>query len=265
MRVSWRNDRAQLLSHAEWHARLDRKNRRQGTSAPTLAAVWAGPVDLYGALHQQPALTGLVIDEVLVERQSSVDDFSGPRNHDLVLRGHLPNREGVVVCVEAKAGEDFGPTVARQAKVAAAAKAKADDAARPGKLKTSNASARLEGLLKRFVRYPVAEQRVQDLRYQLLTALAGTVSEAKGHGAHHAVLMVHEFLTDQRDDEGIIEEHEQDLGNFCTTVFDVEPPGRQQTPWCVEVPDETRGVRLYLARAITDLRALTLESKAAGA
>jgi len=265
MRSFWRNDSAPLHSHAAWSARLDRKNRRPGTSAPTLAAVWAGPVELFGALHRQPALLGLVIDDVVVEGQSAVDEFSGPRNHDLVLRGHLANGERAVVCVEAKAGEDFGPTVARQAKAAAAIKAKADDATKSGKLTTSNAPARLEGLLKRFVPYPAAEQRVQDLRYQLLTALAGTLSEAKDHAACHAVLMVHEFLTDQRHDERIIEEHDRDLWNFCTTVFDFEPPGRQHIPWCVQVPEDIGDLKLYLARAVTDLRAITLERNTTGA
>lgn len=36
------------------------------------------------------------------------------------------------------------------------------------------------------------------MRYQLLTALAGTLSEAEERGAQHAVLMVQDFLTDQR-------------------------------------------------------------------
>lgn len=49
---------------------------------------------------------------------------------------------------------------------------------------------RLQGLLKRFVPYPPFDPRVQRLRYQFLTALAGTLSEAKTSGAQHAVLML---------------------------------------------------------------------------
>lgn len=174
--------------------------------------------------------------------------------------------EGVVVCVEAKAGEDFGPTVAQQARAAAAAKVAADHAVvASGKRKTSNAAARLEGLLARFVRDRRFEQRVQDLRYQLLTALAGTISDALAHDARHAVLMVHEFLTDQRADERMIEQHEKDLWNFCTTVFSVEPPGREHVPWSVELPEahNAPGLTLYLAHAITDLRTVTLERRVA--
>src|SRR5215213_11442178 len=124
MRAFWRHDKP-LRSHAEWRGKLG-KNSKQGTSAPTLAAVWGGPVELMGALQQQPALEGLRLTHVVVEAQSSVDEFSGPRNHDLVARGELPNGERVVICVEAKAGESFGATVKQQTSAAARAKSVAE-------------------------------------------------------------------------------------------------------------------------------------------
>jgi hypothetical protein len=114
------------------------------------------------------------------------------------------------------------------------------------------------------VPYAPDEPRVQRLRYQFPTALAGTLSEAKALGARHAVLMVHEFLTDERDDEQVIREHDRDVWEFCTTVFDFEPPGPDVAPWCVELPglSEAPDLTLYLARAITDLRTSTLEQTA---
>lgn len=256
MRTFWRRDKA-LHSHARWRGHLG-KNSKQGTSAPTLAAVWAGPVEVMGALQNQPEFEGLRLTHIAVEAQSAVDDFSGPRNHDLVAHGELPNGERVIVCVEAKAGESFGATVAQQTAAATRAKANADQAG-----KTSNAQDRLTGLLERFVGYPAAEQRVQELRYQLLTALAGTLSEAEEAAALHAVLMIHEFLTDQRPDEKSIREHDRDLHNFVTTVFDQEPPPAHDAPWCIDVSGMPWAgkQKLYLARAITDLRSKTLEGK----
>jgi hypothetical protein len=129
--------------------------------------------------------------------------------------------------------------------------------------RSANAPERLKGLLKRFVGYPPTERRVQDLRYQLLTALAGTLSEAEVQGAQHAVLMVHEFLTDERPKEELLLERDRDLHNFVTTVFDQEPPLGHQAPWCINVSGMPwAGDRhLYLARAITDLRTATLERK----
>ena len=56
MRAFWRGDE-RLYSHAQWRGKLG-KNSKQGTSAPTLAAVWAGPVELMGALRQQPEFEG---------------------------------------------------------------------------------------------------------------------------------------------------------------------------------------------------------------
>ena len=102
-----------LCSHAEWRGKLG-KNSKQGTSAPTLAAAWGGPVELMGALRRPPEFEGLRLTQLMVEAESSVDEFSGPRNHDLVARGELPSGECVVICVEAKAGESFGATVKRQ-------------------------------------------------------------------------------------------------------------------------------------------------------
>src|SRR3954454_5234491 len=164
MRAFWRGDK-RLRSHAEWRGKLG-KNSKQGTSAPTLAAVWGGPVELMGALRHQPAFEGLQITRLVVEAQSSVDEFSGPRNHDLVAWGELPSGERVVICIEAKAGESFGATVKQQTAAAARAKSVAEKAG-----KTSNALERLNGLLERFVDYPTSEPRVQNMRYQLLTAL----------------------------------------------------------------------------------------------
>jgi hypothetical protein len=256
MRALWRGNQP-LHSHAQWRGKLG-KNSKQGTSAPTLAAVWAGPVDLVGVLERQPRFGGMHLTLIAVEAQSAVDKFSGPRNHDLVVRGELPNGERVVVCVEAKAGEDFGATVKQQT---AAAKRALTKAEKDGK--TSNAPERLSGLLERFVANPPSEQRVQDMRYQLLTALSGTLFEAETQGAQHAVLMIHEFLTDERSNEQVLYEHDRDLHNFVTTVFDQEPPSGHDAPWCIDVSGMPwAGDRnLYLARAITDLRTATLEGK----
>lgn len=255
MRAFWRGDKP-LHSHADWRGRLG-KNSKQGTSAPTLAAVWAGPVEVMGALRHQPALEGLRLTDFVVEAQSAVDEFSGPRNHDAVLVGVLPDGERVCICIEAKVKESFGPTVKQQA---AAAKRATEDARDAGK--KSNATARLNGLLGRFVGYPHSEERVQAMRYQLLTALAGTLSEAEQQAAQHAVLFVHEFLTDQGADEKLLEKHHLDLHRFMTTVLDCEPPSMEGGPWCMDVSGApwANGIKLYIARAVTDLRTSTLEA-----
>ncbi len=145
MRVFWRTEEKPLHSHGEWRRRIDSMNREQGTSAPTLAAAWSGPTEVMDALRRVPALEGLRLTSIVVEDQSAVDEYRGPSNHDAVVHGVLPDGARVVVCVEAKAGEGFGGTVQQQIAAAAGAKRRAAK-----EHKTSNASERIEGLLKRF-------------------------------------------------------------------------------------------------------------------
>lgn len=198
-----------------------------------------------------PALEGLRLTSIVVEAQSAVDQYRGSRNHDAVVHGVLPDGARVVVCVEAKAGESFGGTVEQHFAAAEVAKRRAEK-----EHKTSNLPARVEALIKRFFNATTTDPSVQAQRYQLLTALAGTLSEAATHKASHAVLFVHAFLTDQRRDAKVLDDHYNDLKRFSTAVFGVDLPDHRDLSWCVAVPSlpEAPGLRLYLAHAVTDLR-----------
>jgi hypothetical protein len=250
VRASWKKPDERLASHADWRTRLSRKDRRTGTSAPTLAAAWSGPVELHGALSDQEHLAGLRVTEIVVERASRFDSFAGPRHHDLVVHGELPSGETAIVCIEAKAGEELDRTVEHYTDDAASKRAKGEP---------TDAPERIDALLDRYVPYGRHEERVALMRYQLLSALAGTEKEATLCGANHAILLLHDFVTDQRPLDRSAE-HAQDWQRFCTTVFDREPPGADQVPWCIEVPAPAgMTARLYLAWAVTDLRTATLE------
>ena len=167
---------------------LDGRTKR--TSAPTLAAIWAGPVELWGALQLEPAFDGAVIDKVVAEAQAAFDRYrGGRRNHDLVVHLRLASGDRLVVCVEAKAGEDLGPTVEQYRKAAEAKRRRGEK---------TNAPERLDDLLAHYVPHDPSEERVLKMRYQLLSALAGSVAVAGHEKADHAVLMLHEFITDQR-------------------------------------------------------------------
>ena len=253
MRFSWRADDCPLPNHAAWLNHVDPKNRKPGTSAPTLAAAWSGPLDLLGALATDPRLGHLTVRGAAVEARATFDAYRGNvRNHDLLVRAVTADGEPVVVCVEAKAGEPLGATVAEQARDAA--KSKQANA-------NSNASARPTDLVTRLCRYAIDDPRVATLRYQLLTAWAGTLADAAD--AAHAVLAVHEFRTDERpDDKSMLSGAE--LDRFADAVLGCELPAAHDVPWCIRVPNAD-GIHaaLYLAHLVTDLRSAALEAASA--
>jgi hypothetical protein len=80
------------------------KNSKQGTSAPKLVTVWAGLVDLMGALQRQLEFEGVRLRHIVVEPHSAVDKLSRPRITSSSCAATSPNVT-LIVCVEAKAGE----------------------------------------------------------------------------------------------------------------------------------------------------------------
>jgi hypothetical protein len=249
VRFFWRSNDARLTSHAAWVGRLERKNRVSGTSAPTLATVWSGPLDLLAALETHPDLVDLVIHDAVVEMKSTFDESGGnARNHDLVVHASTPKGEPVAVFVEAKAGEPLGETVAKQRVIAAKAKQK-------------NARSKAEKRLVDLVGgLELGDPRIEDVRYQLLTAWAGTLASADGF--EHAVLAVHEFQTDARPRDKT-KVNGTALALFTDVVFGLELNPDHSIPWCVRLPD-VAGIDavLYLAHVVTDLTTATLKPAA---
>jgi hypothetical protein len=243
VRFYWRSDGAILDDYGAWLDHIEPKNHQPGTSAPTLALAWSGPLDLLGALATVPELANLSVESATAEVKATFDTHGGNvRNHDLVLRATSAAGESVVVCVEAKAGEDLGDPVLKQR--VRAKNALADNP-------RSKATQRLDDLLRRLCRYPPDDARAQALQYQLLTAWAGTLADAAGHD--HAVLALHEFQTNERPEDKTTHNRES-LDRFADAVLDCELPDRAP-PWCLRIPDKDGlGTKLYLAHVVTDLR-----------
>lgn len=240
MRLRWRDK--PIRTSAEWLANISAKDDQPGRSAPTLAAAWSGPLDVFAALDGEPAFEKLQIDRLTVEAQTRFDQFGGPRNADLLIEGTAAGGR-VLISVEAKAGEAFGQTVGEYRSAATRKR----DSGEP-----TDALERLDGLLARF---GLSDNLNRDeLRYQLLSAMAGTVEEARATEVDHAVLLVHDFITDERLPSG-----SADLSAFGRAVFNVDLPPDGELPWCIRleqpsVPGPARLFELYLARAVTDLR-----------
>ena len=243
MKFFWRSQTSPLSSHADWVEHVDKKNRQPGTSAPTLAMSWAGPLDLFEGLATHPDLASLRAVDVVVEAKATFDAHGGNvRNHDLVLHARTPDDESLVVCVEAKAGESLGDSIKEQRERADRAQRKND---------RSQARARLDDLLDRFCEGSTDAERTGALRYQLLTGWAGTLADAAS--ATHAVFAIHEFRTDERPDDRSAH-NRIELDRFAELVLGCELPGRMP-PWCARVPDVKEvKAKLYIAHVVTDLR-----------
>jgi hypothetical protein len=156
-----------------------------------LARAWfvspgpACPQEIIDLLASHPRTTDVKLLEGIPEHVTSLPERGEGRNHDLLLygRGALGD---VVISVEAKVDEPFGETIGSYWK-------KARTSGVP-----TRAPERIEALLAMLFgakARPDADPW-RALRYQLMTAVAGTAIEAASREADLAVVIVHEFLTE---------------------------------------------------------------------
>ncbi|WP_445955455.1 DUF6946 family protein [Yeosuana sp.] len=123
------------------------------------------------------------------EYVSKFDSYRGNgRNHDLLILAKNEVNENVVISIESKVDEPFGDTVAKT-KVAA-------ETAR-NKNKNSKAIDRIKEL--RIALFGKEDDQQLHLRYQLLTAVAGTIAEAKSQKATSAIFLIQTFISDEID------------------------------------------------------------------
>jgi hypothetical protein len=217
---------------------------KQGRSAYELARDWIdgdAATAVVSLLSTQSEFTGLeLIDGVAEKRTQFDDDSRGPRNHDLLLRGRLPSGELVTVAVEGKADEPFDLPLWRY---------------RETGLKRSTDTgtlARSDALVRQFFQTSLAADRSEPpiicMGYQLFSALAGTLADAKSHGSPQAVLLVMEYVTDLTDDT----EHAHNarmLDNFLSRLLGPDAE-RTHTPagW-ITAPQPIQGDGKWTAKS----------------
>lgn len=195
---------------------------RDGRSAKELAKAWCGdgdgpapPGDLLRLLATRPALANLEFEVGYPEHRIRFDGVPGePRNADLAVACLGPGGR-VALSIEAKADEVFGRTVGEEIVNAAAQWAFEE---RDGKLE------RLRLLANAILpRYRAGHAKIGQLRYQLLTAIAGAWAFASEVQASVAVLVVHEFLSSRLNAVRLAENH-QDLARLVVRVSDGRIP-----------------------------------------
>lgn len=176
----------------------------EGRSACELGRIWtangepAVPGELTQLLESNESTRGIVILSGITEHETRLP-FSrgGPRCHDLALQG-VQDGSAVTVCIEAKADESFGGTVAKEL-----VKAKKRPVTRFPK--------RLDWFTRSLLGLPAFEDDnlivlssdVAEIPYQLLTAIGGTLLEGERQRACKAVFVVHEFRTTKTVDANL--------------------------------------------------------------
>jgi hypothetical protein len=188
---------------ADWQELAGPKKAEQwveGRSAYELAYAWCGsgavamPPELRALLESHEKTRNLDVECVFPEHRIAFDSLPGePRNADLAFTGvGVPGK--IAVTMEAKADETFDGTVAETLE---------DALERLLKNPRSQGVRRVADLVRALFAPRARGQttRILDLRYQLLTATAGTLAYARMHEASLAVLIVHEFVTARTRDE----------------------------------------------------------------
>ena len=160
------------------------------------------PAEIVSLLQSDPATERIQVNQGEPEKKIAFDGAGGePRNADVALLGSDSSGQVVAITIEAKADEPFGDTFEQTV-------AKSVERLVSGK--RSNGVRRAEELACALLpprrlrkRVPPSESTpsLGPLRYQLFTAVAGTLAFAHQSRAHLAVFIVYEFVTDCTEDE----------------------------------------------------------------
>lgn len=186
-----------ITTHDEWQKHggpASKDHWVRGRSAWELACDWIerdAADRVVELLTLRPELAGLTLNEGVAEKQTHFDEQRrGPRNHDLLVRA-IANVGRVTIGIEGKADESFDdPVWLWQDK---RLKASPD----------SGAPARIDRLTRQWfgttLRTDHDHPPLACIGYQLFSALAGTLADAKADGSAIAVLLVQEFDTDRTE------------------------------------------------------------------
>ncbi|HEY3383474.1 MAG TPA: hypothetical protein VGK32_17030 [Vicinamibacterales bacterium] len=248
-----------IASIEDWHRYAPPKRNihwAEGHSAFELARAWCGtgtaamPDDLRALFDSRDNTRGLSVDLVTPEHRIVFDAHGGePRNADLAFVGRTATTT-VAVTIEAKADEPFGATVAQTM---------TDALERLITTPASHGVMRVADLVQAILPVRGKDQpKVGDLRYQLLTAVAGSLAYARENQADLAVLIIHQFVTSKTRDTKHAK-NEQDYRAFVNRLTGVLPEAHDTTPrlGLFAVPGAplfASGSRLLIGKIVTNCR-----------
>lgn len=199
------NDQIGCLN--EWFNKCPPKGKekhwKDGRSAKETAKHWVYTIPQPFKEILKPF--GLNFKTCSPEYVSTFDNNGGMgRNHDLLILAENENKESVVVSIESKADEPFADTISETIKATEE---------RIKKNSNSKGLKRISELRKALFEKEDDSQLI--LRYQLLTAVAGTIAEAKKQNAKSAIFLVQTFISDEIDNKKHLQ-NQNDLDTFIT-------------------------------------------------
>jgi uncharacterized protein DUF6946 len=188
-------DGSPITSYHHWTRPKKDYQWKAGRSAMELALSWfrnnnpQPPDELLALLHSSTRSNNLQFTSGIPELVTPLPERGEGRNHDLALIGNT-STEQVTVTIEAKADEPFGnDTILEYYNKAI----KRRDSG-----KSTRVPERIEQLLAMVdPETSVQESKWKNIRYQLLTALCGTILQARIDVSSLAVLVIHEFWSDE--------------------------------------------------------------------
>lgn len=160
-----------------------KKNWEEGRSACTLAKYFTTPnieesngIKKIKEYLETLGFSNPKFNSAEIEHPSSFDNYSRPRMQDLFIRVEC-EKGRVLTCIEAKVDEKFGNEVLNQAY----------KNAKQYKIKhpNSNRQNRIKELCEKYLNVnaeSIKSKDENDIRYQLLHYLAGSICEAKEYG-----------------------------------------------------------------------------------
>jgi hypothetical protein len=243
-----RPDGTPINEWQEWTRPKKDYQWKEGRSAMELAKSWfrndvlSPPQEFLPLLHSSPRLRGIVLTIGIPELVTTLPERGNGRNHDLALKGNTQN-ESVTICIEAKADEPFG-------------NATVGEYWNSGILKryrgiSTRIPERVEFLVSMvdLVSNSIDSSPWKDIRYQLLTALCGTILQAKNDNSTLAVFVVHEFFSNETSTIKHVENHSE-LERFLSVLSGYQisiETGKLNGPFRFE------GVDCMIGKIITEL------------
>jgi len=239
---------AAILGIEDWPRPKLAHQWKEGRSAMELARAWCGgdnltcPAELQDLLDSHPLTAGVRLIEGRPEHVTPLPMRGEGRNHDLWIRGEAGDTS-VTICVEAKTDESFGECIGPYLAAARAANERTG---------TSKRARELFGiLLGREVDPEV--QPFASQRYQLLTAAAGTILQARMDGSSIAVLVVHQFRSATLDPVKL-QRNDADLAAFLAMLSNgpiTFSSGELTGPWSMSKTGEEKPSYLLIGKIVT--------------